>query len=324
VSRPLDHGDVTGEYLALRSRAGLVRHAHDLVWVRGPDAVRFLDGLLSRAVDRMAAGDASRSLLLSPQGKLRATLWLLAGGDDEVGILADPGRGAVVIEDLNRFRIRVDAEVSPAPVPADGLWGPDAGPVLAAVGLATPADSRWERTDASVVAGVPFLRSAVPRYAVVGVAEPELVAAGATLSGDLAATAVRIEAGEPLMGIDIDEKTIPQEAGLVDDAVDLDKGCYLGQELVSRIASRGHVNRMLRGVVFTTNVLVPPGSEVIHEGRTVGAVTSVGESLELRAPVGLALVRREVAPETAVTITWSGGEAPAIVRELPLDGTVVV
>lgn len=320
MSLPQDFGDVTGEYLALRSSAGIVSEAHDLVWVRGPDTVRFLDGLLSRAVARLAPGTAGRSLLLSPQGKLRATLWLLAGGEDEVGIVTDRGRGAVVVEDLNRFRIRVDAEIAAEPSAMLGLWGPASAAVLEQAGQPAPEVERWSRSDeGALVAALPFARSSLPRFAIVGVQEELLVSAGATRAGTVAATAVRIEVGEPLMGVDLDEKTIPQEAGVVDGAVDFDKGCYLGQELVARIDSRGHVNRLLRGVVFSTNVLVPPMSDVFYDGKTVGAVTSVGESLELRAPVGLALVRREVEPGTTVAVRWQGGEAAATVTAVPLD-----
>jgi folate-binding protein YgfZ len=318
-----DFGDVTGEYLALRSGAGIVSPVHDLVWVRGPDAVRFLDGLLSRAVERMEAGSAGRSLLLSPQGKLRATLWLLAGSTDEVGIVTDPGRGAVVVEDLNRFRIRVDAEVGVEPAPVLGLWGPTAASVLGQAGKPIPATERWIRdADGSLIAALPFTRSSLPRFAMVGMPEEALVSAGATRVGHIAVTAVRVEAGEPMMGIDLDEKTIPQEGGVVEGAVDFDKGCYLGQELVARIDSRGHVNRGLRGVVFSSNVLVPPGSDIVHEGKSVGAITSVAESLELRAPVGLALIRREVEPGTQVSVRWQGGETSARVAEVPLDPTL--
>jgi folate-binding protein YgfZ len=137
-------------------------------------------------------------------------------------------------------------------------------------------------------------------------------------AGALAATAVRVEVGEPMMGRDVDESTIPQEAGPVDDAVDFTKGCYLGQELVARIDSRGHVNRRLCGVVVTTNVVPPEGAELMTGETAVGVLTSPAESLELRAPVALALVRREVDSDDPVVIRWSGGEAPGVVRELPL------
>ena len=121
------------------------------------------------------------------------------------------------------------------------------------------------------------------------------------------------------MGVDIDEKTIPQEAGVVGAAVDFTKGCYLGQELVARIDSRGRVNRHLRGLVIAENVLPPVGAEVRSSDRLLGTLTSVAESLELRAPVALALLRREAEPGDVVEIVWEGGETGGRVGELPLD-----
>jgi len=121
------------------------------------------------------------------------------------------------------------------------------------------------------------------------------------------------------MGRDVDHRTIPQESGLVASAVSFTKGCYLGQELVARIDSRGHANRLLRGLVVETNVLPPPGSTVFAGERDVGEITSVGESLQLRAPVGLGLIRKEVEPGGRVDLRWEQGSVPARVEELPLD-----
>ncbi len=176
----------------------------------------------------------------------------------------------------------------------------------------------WERRGDVVVASVPFARVPLPRLALVGVGIDPLIAAGAVRCGRLAADAVRIEAGEPLMGVDIDEKTIAQEADLVDGAVDFTKGCYLGQELIARIDSRGHVNRRLRGVRLTTNVLPPVGAEVVWGEEPVGAITSIAESLTLSAPVGMAMVRRQVEPGSPVMRPLGGrrgarggGDSPA-------------
>jgi folate-binding protein YgfZ len=315
--RPLpdSYGDVTGEYLAVRHETALVRGQHALVWVRGADAVDFLQDLVSQEVRSLSSGNVARSFLLSPQGRLRALLWLLRG-DDEVGLIADAHSGEeVVASDLERFRIRVDAEIEAEPRPVLELWGPRSGQVLTSAGLPTPEG--WDRRESFVVASLPLV--GLRRYLVVGADPDLLIEHGARPVGRLAATAVRVEGGEPLMGQDLDEKTIPQESGLVAHAVSFEKGCYLGQELVARIDSRGHVNRMLRGVIIETNVLPPEGSEIRAGDRVVGRVTSVAESLTLRAPIALALVRREVAPGEDVTVGLEGGSVPAHIEDLPLD-----
>jgi folate-binding protein YgfZ len=296
-------GDVTGEYQALHSAAALVEGRHVLVRVAGPDAESFLDSLLSQDLSGLAEGAVVRSLLLAPRGKLRALLWVSRVGD-EFRVVSDAQAGGAVVEDLKRFKLRVDLTIG-EPEPVIDLIGPASADVLATV-------SDQGATALSAPLGI------LERWFLAGVPAGELIAAGAKRAGRLAYTAVRVEAGEPAMGEDVDESTIPQEAGVVAAAVSFTKGCYLGQELVARIDSRGHVNRHLRGVVLTENALPPAGAAVVVAGEPVGVVSSVSESLHVGAPVALALVRREVHPGAAVEIRWPDGSARAQVRELPL------
>ena len=311
---PETYGDVTAEYLAIRTAAGLVVGTHELVTVRGHDATSFLQGLISQDVAALPEGGVGRSLLLGPEGKLRAVLWVLKG-ENEITLVADRGRGETLTADLGRYRFRVDAAIEPVQEEVIGVWGPAAGSVLEQVNLPKPAG--WIRRNQVLVAYLPL--GGLPRYIVVGADRRELEATEARLAGSLAADAIRVEAGEPVMGRDLDEKTIPQESGLVPATVSFTKGCYLGQELVARIDSRGHVNRLLRGVVVGTNVLPPEGAELVFEDQPVGHLTSVAESLTLRAPVGLALVRREVEPDSPVIIRWEGASVTGTVRHLPLS-----
>ena len=312
------YGDVTAEYLAAREGAAVIEGTREIVWVRGSDATEFLEGLLSQSIVDMGAGSVRRSLLLSPQGKLRALLWVLRG-DEEIGLVADSGFGSVVMGDLSRFKIRVDVELTPEEAPMVEVWGPTAPEVVAAAGAVQLKTGHWERTDGLVVARLRPGSSGLEQLLVVGAAADQLVSAGGVRVGLLAATAIRIEAGEPMMGIDVDEATIPQEAGIVEGSVDFDKGCYLGQELVARIDSRGRVNRHLRGLVIGESIIPPPGASIRQGDADVGVVSSAGESLELRAPVALALIRREVALGDEVRLEWKGGAASAQVRLLPLD-----
>ncbi len=311
---PDSHGDVTAEYLALRNQAGLTGPYHGLAWAQGVDAVSFLQDLVSQEVAGMPVGAVARSLLLAPQGKLRAQLWLLRD-EEGVGLVTERDRVELMVDDLLRYRIRVRVEITPDPRPVLEVWGPEAAGVLERSDL--PVPDGWDRAGEVVVASAPL--GGLPRFMVVGAETSRLAEAGAAPAGTLAATAVRVEAGEPVMGRDVDESTIPQEAGLVEGTVSFEKGCYLGQELVARIDSRGHVNRHLRGVVILENVLPPEGAELVDGDRVVGTISSVAESLTLRAPVGLALVRREVEPGQVVEVRWPGASARAQVRTLPLD-----
>lgn len=298
------YGDVTGEYQAIHQAAGVFDTAHQLVRVAGPDSESFLDSLLSQQLAGLADGVVVRSLLLGPRGKLRALLWVARFGDEFL-LVADAAAAAGLAGDLARFKLRVKLEIGP-PEPVVDLIGPQAPAVLEAAGLDQPARALAAR----------FGR--LPRFFVIGVSGEDLVTAGATAVGRLAYTAVRVEMGEPAMGEDVDESTIPQEAGVVAESVSFTKGCYLGQELVARIDSRGHVNRHLRGLVLAENALPPGGAEVVAGDDAVGAITSVSESLLVGAPVGLGLIRREVEPGSRVEIRWPGGHASAEVRALPL------
>ena len=307
------YGDVTAEYRALRGGAGLVETPHELIWVRGGDAVSFLDGLLSQDIAGMAAGTVGRSFLLQARGKIEALLWVLRG-DRDVGLIADPGCGGALAEALERFRFRVDATVEAGP-PAAEVWGPAAPAALATAGL--PAPEGWTGCEGGIVARFPL--GGLDRYLVPAGAAAGLGDAGAVRCGTIAATTVRVEAGEPWTGVDVDGSTIPQETGLVPAAVSFSKGCYLGQELVARIDSRGRVNRRLRAVVLTDTVIPPEGAVVKAGDLEAGTITSVGESLAVRAPVALAVLRREAEPGARVEIEWDGGTAGATVAEVPLD-----
>ncbi len=137
---------------------------------------------------------------------------------------------------------------------------------------------------------------------------------------------MRIEQGWPAMGHELDDSVIPGEAGqwLIDASVSFTKGCYTGQELVARVDSRGNnTPRHLRGVVLGTNVLPPVGAELVVDGQVRGSLTSVGESLDLRAPVALGYVHRSVEVPCEAELRWSAADgdetvAAVQVRELPL------
>lgn len=238
----------------------------DLVWFRGPDAVRFLNDLLSQEMSDLSPGKVARSLLLGPQGKMDHILWVLRG-EDEVGLVTDPGRGPELAATLARYRIRVKVDIAASDEPGWLVIG-DLGD-----------KGGWRRREDDFLADVSW--RSTPRFLVFG-ERPDLEGIDPV---DLELE--RVESGEPEMGRDVDHATIPQESGLVPLTVRFDKGCFLGQELVARIDSRGHVNRHLRRLRFPGAAPVP-GSEIHHGERAVGRLTSSA------AGVGLAMVRREV------------------------------
>lgn len=170
--------------------------------------------------------------------------------------------------------------------------------------------ARWR--DARVVRGVwasaPEAIDVVGPRATVDAARDALVAAGYAPGDETGYEAARIAAGVPRLGRDVDDRTIPQEAFLERRAVSFTKGCFLGQELVCRIDTRGHVNRYLRRV--RAEHPIEAGAEVVVDGKVVGVVTSAA------GEVGLAMVRREVEPPASVTLRTAGAELDAAVEVL--------
>ena len=227
----------------------------------------------------------------------------------------DQGWTATVAERLNRFKLRVKADVEPLAWRCLAVRGPRAHDAT----TGTAGSGGAAGTKASGAGGLVVAADwpGLPGVDLIGPSpEPP---AGMRLCSDEAYQAVRVEAGVPEMGRELDERTIPAEAGVVERSVSFTKGCYTGQELVARIDSRGgNVPRRLRGVVIGTNVIPPPGASVTVDGKAVGELTSVAESLGRRAPVALAYVRRAVEPPADAVVAWEGGSAPARVEVLPL------
>jgi folate-binding protein YgfZ len=296
--------DINTDYHALRTSAGAVVLAHDFVRAAGPDAVTFLQGQLSQDVAGLAVGGSTWALLLQPQGKVVAFLRVLRVGEEELVLETDAGFGAAVVERLNRFKLRVKCDLDPLDWTCLAVRGPAAA----------------ERVAAGVSPGSHVVAAdwpGLPGADLVG-KSPE-APAGVTRCSPEAYEVVRIEAGIPVMGREIDEKTIPAEVGVVDRSVSFTKGCYTGQELVARIDSRGgNVPRHLRGIIVCDGASAPAGATLEVDSKAVGELTSVAESPGRGSTVALALVRRAVEPPAEVVLSWDGGTAPARVEALPL------
>lgn len=269
--------------------AGLVKPGRPIVWVEGPDSISFLQGLLSQDVAAMAPGEVRRSFLLNPQGKLRSLLWV-AVAEGKVGLIGGPEEN--VVGDLTRFKLRVMAEIRAETRRTWEIWGDGAA---ATVGLV----DGWVETEEGAV----FALGGPSQVFGVG-PEPDV-----GQLGDAEFDSLRVLQGEPVFGIDVDESTIPQETGLVEESVSFAKGCYLGQELVARIDSRGHVNRHLRRLTFGEGSPAP-GATVKADERAVGVVTTSGMHS------ALAMVRREVAVGDAVAVECDGGPLVATIGAL--------
>jgi folate-binding protein YgfZ len=272
------------------------------VVVSGPDALGYLQNLVSQDLDGLGDGDAVHSLLLSPQGKLDVDFWLVRKGD-AAWLVCEGGFGEQLVASLSRFKIRVKVEIGLDPsLSVVALRGTGAGLAARAGADTTVISVAWAGEEAVDVVGDASALATVTNAA---------VGAGAREWGPDDYEAARIAAGVPRLGFDLDEKTIPQEANLERDAVSFAKGCFLGQELVCRLDTRGHVNRYLRRLTTAGGEQPQRGAEIVAGDKPVGAVTSAAGAS------ALGYVRREVEPPADVTLRWNGTEAKATVEELP-------
>jgi folate-binding protein YgfZ len=329
---PSDYGDAHAEYLAVRQTAGLIdRSDWGLLEVTGRDRASFLHAMLSNDVKALQPGQGCAAALLDVHGKIQTLVSVLAL-DDRILVLTPPGRAAGLLEALDKYLFSEKAELRDATGELDFalVAGPDAPALVARLsGVAIPekswshviaplggVDARAIRGDGET--GEPEVWLASPTAH----AEPPrstLIGAGARPVGRTAFESLRIEAGTPMLGVDADDSVLLPEIPF-EPRVSHTKGCYLGQEVVVRIRDRGHVNRMLRGLVLDGDQVPSSGARVRAGDTEVGHVTSATWSLGLKRPIALAFVRRQHAePGTAVTVAPSDGPATAAtVSALPL------
>jgi folate-binding protein YgfZ len=287
--------------------AAFASMGHAVVIARGPDARSFLQALVSQDLDPLAPGAGAHSLLLTPQGKLVADFRVLVVTDDELWCDCEPSVGPKLLESLQRFKIRVKVDLELTSITRVALRGDDAQAALTSAGAAVPpaaphAHVTWPEVAARVV------RSDWPGGGIdilVGAVHADAVAAALDRTGATRWTADDFDTARVVAGVvrepdDVDETTIAQEAGLERDAVSFTKGCFLGQELVCRIDTRGHVNRFVRRLSYSLDATAPSAGAKVTDasGREVGRVSSVAP----HAPVALATIRREVEPGATVDV----------------------
>ncbi len=295
--------ELTREYEAVRSSVGAMWIDRDVLAVSGPDAESFLQGQVTQDVVALNVGASAWSFVLQPHGKVDALVRISRTADGYV-IDTDSGFGALVRDRLERFKLRTKVEVEPLDWKVLALRGPQSQSIDA--GDATiAANAGWPG-----VIGVDLLG-----------AKPDVPNGVKVCSQDVYEV-LRIESGVPQMGREMDEKTIPAEVGMNARTISFTKGCYTGQELVARIDSRGNnVPRHLRCLILEGSEDDAParGSHIVPSQRNarsqkpMGVLSSVAYSPRLQAPVGLALIRRDVIVPAEGTIE---GDSRAILCKI--------
>src|SRR2546423_5778721 len=314
-------------YAAARNGAAIVERArHGRVVVSGPDRASYLQGLLTNDVAALKAGEGCYAAYLTPQGRMIADMNVYELGDVML-LTLDRQVKDVVLAKLDQFIFGENVQLSDVTEAFGQLVvvGPDAARVLSSVldgvtedALATLPEygnvrASW-RTSPVIVArvfdpGEPGFDVFVDR-AQADAFKEAIAAAGATPLDDTTANAIRIEAGIPLFHCDMDEDTIPLEAGIENRAISFTKGCYVGQEVIIRVLHRGHgrVARKLVGLTIDGDEPPAQGVHVFSADRDVGHVTSSAQSPALNRRIALAYVHRDFV-EPGTTLAVSGRRA---------------
>jgi folate-binding protein YgfZ len=333
-----DYGDWLAEHDALRETAGVIDLSfRSRICLAGADRARFLHGQVTNDVKKLQTGEGCYAAITTAKGKMESDLDIFALAD-ELLLDFEPGLMEKISRRLERYIVADDVQIVDA-APHYGLLsvqGPKAEAVARALDLFVeiPAKPFNSVKISDIVLGEIYLASQprlgtngydlfVPNNSLGAVAD-KLVAAAKQIGGRAvgwqAFETARIEAGIPRFGADMDETNIPLECGIESHTVSYNKGCYIGQEVINRIHSVGHVTRELRGLRLADDLKSLPvrGDKLFHTSKEIGYLTSAVKSPSLNASIALGYVRREANQiGNELTLRTAAGECPAKIVELP-------
>lgn len=335
--------DLERHYGYLRKSAGVLDlSARSRICITGADRQRFINGQVTNNVKDLKVGQGCYAALVTAKGKMESDLFIYCLRD-ELLLDFEPGLTATVTERLEKYVIADDVQVVDV-APLYGMLtvqGPRSIEVVRSAGL-DPASAALTWTSASDEASgeVYCMNNArgtaagfdvfVPA-AQVGTMRERLIEAAEKVEGGMSSTdaleVVRIEAGIPRFGVDMDETNLASEAGIEARAISYNKGCYIGQEVISRIRAFGQVAKALRGLRLPPELrdLPEKGTKLFRESKEVGYITSSCRSLALKQNVALGYVRREHnAAATELALGTAESPSKAVVCDLPFVARTAV
>lgn len=317
-------------HLAVRNGVGFIEQAEDILVISGADRIDYVDNIISNRVPH-EEGAGTYALLLNPHGRIRVDLYVFNAGE-RLLVFLPPGEGEAIAADWNEKTFIQDVTISFATpeFSAFGVHGPNATEKIASVFSEMTPETRLSFTRGSMGdVGVTVVRmdglTGEEGYAVICDADAttevfdtlENRGLNAVPFGYRTWETLTLEAGTPLFESELSDQ-VPNNLGL-HNAVDYEKGCFVGQEVVSRVANRGRPTKRLVGIETER---VPDGGAAIFEGDdSVGTVTRAVHSPTLDRPIGLALVNREVGEllgtQDALSVRIEGDDRPATPVALP-------
>jgi len=309
--------ELDAQYRQLREECGLLERERGAIDVLGPDAAEYLQGQVTNDVESLAVGDGQYAALLDRKGHMQADLRIVRVGDEALLLDTEPATKDVALRHLTMYSIGRDVQVGDATEERAfvSLIGPRAAEIAGTAPLLEFANEATKVAGVDVVAvgtrdGIDLLYPAAERDRLVGA----LVEAGAVEVSPEAVEIVRVEAGVPRFGAEMDAGTMPAEAAIVEQAVSFTKGCYIGQETDARLHYKGKPNKHLRGLKLSA--AAAPGAALKLGDKVVGTLGGAVVSPAL-GPIGLAIVRREAEPGATVAVGEDGVTAEVVA--LPFD-----
>ncbi len=330
-------GDPQEEFAALRTGCGV----YDLgfrvkISLTGGDRVRWLNGMVTNNIRDLAVDHGVYAFLLNPQGHILGDLYAYNRGES-ITVDTDFSQAEKILATFDHYIIMDDVEVTnlSEKVTALGITGPQSQAVLRAAGFeisemrplqaqSMPAKSAtWQGAACTLVRGEDEKHLSYEIWLAADDVRQlwdALRTAGAMPVGYEALELQRIVSGMPTYGVDIRERDLPQETEQAR-ALNFNKGCYVGQEIVERIRSRGAVHRKFTGFVAEGAAQIVPGMKIVAGEKEVGEITSAAFARVADKTVALGYIRREVGvPGREVMI----GATRATVVQLPVEDAVLL
>lgn len=314
-------------YKAAHNSAVFVdRSSRGKISLTGADRASFLHALLTNDIARLTPGTGTYAAYLTPQGRMISDMRVVETGD-EMLIDVEASVGQALAERLDKLIFSEDVQVRHVTGNFGelGVHGPAAATVLERVmGIPVARLQSLEQYD--------NLRAPGPRLAPLTIVRDDslgltgfdiyvpatdadalalaIVEGGAVKGAEETAETLRVEAGRPRFGVDMDTETIPLEAGIEDRAISLTKGCYVGQEVIVRVLHRGHgrVAKRLVGLVLAGDRVPARGALILAGDQEVGRITSAVRSPRMNAPLALGYVQRDHLAEGTELLVKSGEE----------------
>ena len=300
---PKNYGDPEEEAKTVRESIAIIDiSSRGKLILSGPDHIKFLQGMLTNDVQEKKPGTGVYATILTPKGKMISDMRVFKN-EDSVYMDTEPGMGRDVAELLRKFRLSYKAEVIDATQDYCVLHacGHGCGEFIAErLGIDTEQMSEYDHGTCDEVTIMKLNRTGETGFDILfenrrareiwDILLESPAAPG--LSGQEALEILRIEAGIPVYGKDMDISTIPIEAGIWN-ALDFEKGCYVGQEVIARIKWRGRVNWHLAYFASQQDGCASPGDTLWVEEKKVGRITSSTYSPTLRKNIAIGYIRRE-------------------------------